>query len=260
MTAARGEMAAPRPAANAAQAIDMLSRAPRPRPEAGSGSALALLEPGRAEPAEEAPMAPDVPGQAAGAPPPGDEAACLARLQRLGVRFTRLAPLAPGGACAVEAPLDVTALGSGVSITPQAILNCRTAEALATWVRDSLVPAARAELDAEPNTIVHDSTYVCRPRNNQKGARLSEHATGNAVDIKGIAFADRNPVSIGAANGAEGRFQDTIREGSCRIFTTVLGPGSNAAHATHFHFDMAQRRGGYRLCDLGSARTAKRAP
>ncbi|MBZ8133663.1 extensin family protein [Afifella sp. IM 167] len=46
----------------------------------------------------------------------------------------------------------------------------------------------------------------------------------------------------------EALFQKRIREGACRYFTTVLGPGTNAAHATHFHFDLAQRRNGYRIC------------
>ena len=36
----------------------------------------------------------------------------------------------------------------------------------------------------------------------------------------------------------------------------VLGPGSDAAHALHLHFDMALRRGGYRLCDLGAPTVA----
>jgi hypothetical protein len=31
-------------------------------------------------------------------------------------------------------------------------------------------------------------------------------------------------------------------------FTTVLGPGSDAAHAHHLHVDLARRRGGYRMC------------
>jgi hypothetical protein len=140
-------------------------------------------------------------------------------------------------------------------------MNCRTAEALALWERDRLVPSASARLDATPAKIVHASTYVCRPRNNVAGARLSEHATANAVDISAVAFTDREPFEVKAwpENSAEGRFAADIRAASCEYFTTVLGPGSNAAHATHFHFDSAERRGGYRLCELGGVETAERA-
>jgi Extensin-like protein C-terminus len=28
-----------------------------------------------------------------------------------------------------------------------------------------------------------------------------------------------------------------LRSSACGYFTTVLGPGTNAAHASHFHFD-----------------------
>ena len=246
--------AAARQAAHAVAAIDMLNRAPRPRP--GSAATLALIAPSRQEPPDDAPMAPGVPPEALSS---GSDNACLARLAALGVKFTRLEPI--GGACNVAAPLDVTSLGSGVAITPQATMNCRTAEALALWVRDSLVPAARIHLDAVPNRIIHDSTYVCRSRNNQRGAQLSEHAHANAVDIKAIGFADREPLDIrryGPSGAKEDRFQLTVRQDSCRYFTTVLGPGSNAAHATHFHFDMAAAP--RRLPSLRARRAERRRP
>jgi hypothetical protein len=243
--------AAPPGAFDAVAAIDVFARLPKPRPLAPA--ALALLEPGTSEALDEAPMMPSPVELGI------DISACLKRLQNLGVEFTRLAPMASGGACHVAAPLDVTSLGSGVALTPQAILNCRTAEGLALWVRDSLVPASKKYLGAVPNKVVHDSTYVCRARNNAPGGRLSEHATANAVDIASIGFADRPPVAIGRGSAASEKiFELAIRRESCAFFTTVLGPGSNAAHATHFHFDAAQRRGGYRLCDPGASAAGRR--
>ncbi|HWT30549.1 MAG TPA: extensin family protein [Propylenella sp.] len=216
---------------------------------------MALLEPGPVEPGDPRPLAPPAPVELG-----ADVGACLKRLRNLGVSFTRLPPISPGGACHVPVPLEVASLGSGVAITPAAVMNCRTAEGLALWIRDSLVPASRRYLEAVPTSIVHDSAYVCRARNNAPGGRLSEHATANAVDIASIRFAARPPLAIGRVRGvAEARFEAAIRRESCTYFTTVLGPGSNAAHATHFHFDAAQRRGGYRLCDLG-AKVAGRAP
>ena len=84
---------------------------------------------------------------------------------------------------------------------------------------------------------------------------MSEHASGNAVYIGTVAFADRAPLAIAERTGSapEARFQAAVRAGACAYFTTVIGPGSDAAHAAHLHFDMAQRSGGYRICDLGTA-------
>ncbi len=41
---------------------------------------------------------------------------------------------------------------------------------------------------------------------------------------------------------------NTVRSDACSYFTTVLGPGYNPEHADHFHFDLMQRRSGYRAC------------
>jgi hypothetical protein len=42
-----------------------------------------------------------------------------------------------------------------------------------------------------------------------------------------------------------------FRTAACGYFTTVLGPGANAAHASHFHFDLAMRgkNGDHRICE-----------
>jgi hypothetical protein len=206
---------------------------------------------------EENPLAP-------AAPPPlsAEESQCLERLATLGVVFTREPSIMDKGACNVPHPLSVSSIGSGVALSPAATLTCSVTEALALWARDVLVPAAENHLHARPDELVNASDYVCRPRNNQPGAKLSEHARANAFDIAAIGFADHDPVAVESrgSEDSEGRFQRAIREGSCRYFTTVLGPGSDAAHATHFHFDMAERRGGYRLCELGEPMTADREP
>ena len=42
-----------------------------------------------------------------------------------------------------------------------------------------------------------------------------------------------------------------LRGSACGYFTTVLGPGANAAHETHFHFDAGKhgRSENYRICE-----------
>ena len=39
----------------------------------------------------------------------------------------------------------------------------------------------------------------------------------------------------------ESAFLFEIHEGACKLFGTVLGPLSNAAHKDHFHYDLAAR-------------------
>jgi hypothetical protein len=180
-----------------------------------------------------------------------EDTACLARLVALGVAFTKEEPI-DDGLCWVQYPLKVTSLGSGVEILPEATMTCRTAEALAEWTKDVLVPVSSDKLEATPTKIVHSSTYICRTRNGDPDAKLSEHAFANAVDVSSIAFAEREPFNIAdyEMTSEEGQFQVAIRKGACEHFATVLGPRSDDAHATHFHLDMVERRGGYRLCDL----------
>ena len=42
-----------------------------------------------------------------------------------------------------------------------------------------------------------------------------------------------------------------LRTTACGYFTTVLGPGSDAAHAEHFHFDLGLHgaTANYRICE-----------
>ena len=72
------------------------------------------------------------------------------------------------------------------------------------------------------------------------------------MDILAIGFAEREPLLVAERfddpEAPESRFQRRIREGACAYFTTVLGPGTDAAHADHFHLDLRQRKRGYRLC------------
>ncbi len=228
-----------------------VARLPRPRPVTPPVQ-LASLPPATAAPPEAPPPAGDATG----------DAACLDALRALGVAFTPMPPLDLGGECEVSHPLNVTALGSGVSIAPETILDCETTRSLAEWVKDVVVPEAERTLGAQPDGIEQDSAYVCRHRYDDPHQKISEHAHANAIDVASFAFSGRAAVGIGrnAPGSKEAEFETAVRAGSCRYFTTVLGPGSNAAHATHFHLDMAVRKGGYRLCELSAPMTARALP
>jgi hypothetical protein len=81
---------------------------------------------------------------------------------------------------------------------------------------------------------------------------LSEHAFANAVDVSAFVLRDGRRVSV--LNGWRGSpkeraFLRRLHQSACKRFGTVLGPEYNAAHANHFHFDMAKSmRNGTAYC------------
>ncbi|MVA97009.1 hypothetical protein GN330_07080 [Nitratireductor sp. CAU 1489] len=185
------------------------------------------------------------------APPPraasAAEQACRERLLTLGASFRNAEPVSDQAGCRIDHPVLVRALSPQVGLRPPALLNCSVAETAARFVRDVVAPAA-ARRFAQPLTALHQvSGYVCRPRNGS--AKLSEHAFGNAIDLSAFELADGTRIEVGKPEGAdELRFLRGVRGRACGPFKTVLGPGADADHATHFHFDLAERRGGASFC------------
>ena len=96
-------------------------------------------------------------------------------------------------------------------------------------------------------------SYSCRPQNNRRGAKLSEHSFGNALDIMAFHLADGREVTVLKGWRGNPREQDFLREvfvGACRYFATVLGPGADMFHYDHFHIDLARHdpRGERTIC------------
>jgi hypothetical protein len=146
--------------------------------------------------------------------------------------------------------LRISAIATTLQISPPATMTCAVAEALARWATDVVIPESRRQLEAEPSRASIGTSYECRSRNRQEGAQLSEHAFANAIDISGFDLGGRKTVQIGdhPAETPAALFQAAIRSQACAYFTTVLGPGSDAAHATHLHLDLRGRKGSYRIC------------
>lgn len=187
--------------------------------------------------------------------PEPDEVAltrCEAELRKLGAVFSREDRVTGENGCGIEAPYRIDEIVRGVSLSPASQLRCATALALARWTDTVVLPAASAlPGKVELTGINHDSTYVCRRRNNLPTGKMSEHSIGNAIDIADFQFDGRQPIGISPRQGdgnIEEAFQRAVRGGACLHFTTVLGPGSDTSHAGHLHLDIAERRGGYRLC------------
>jgi hypothetical protein len=166
---------------------------------------------------------------------------CSKALTSLGVTAVSVDPIR-SGSCGIAAPVEVAALGGGaVKLTSKAMVNCDVASTLAAFMRDTVDPLARQKLGGSVTEIRVAATYACRPRNNVQGAKLSEHAKGNAIDISAFKVKDEWIV-VGGKNGlAQNAFLKAVRKAACGPFTTVLGPGSDAYHSDHFHLDLAQR-------------------
>lgn len=191
---------------------------------------------------------PDNPAQSARRRLSPAESQCRRDLKKLKVQFVDVHPIGSGRGCGISTPVKVSSI-NGTAIQPAATLSCTAARQLAGWTREVLQPAARWKLWSRAAAVKQMSSYSCR---NIAGSRtLSEHGKGNALDIGGVVLASGKYVPIekkGLFALRQKGFQRKIRQGGCRYFSTVLGPGYNRAHADHLHFDVKARRSGSRVC------------
>ncbi|MDA4844357.1 extensin family protein [Hoeflea poritis] len=182
---------------------------------------------------------------------PKDEIACRKRLEGLGVRFSPVKRITGKSGCGIRYPVEISRLPGDVRLSGRTVLNCRTGEALALWTTKVAAPEAKKRFNASLKTIDQYASYHCRTRNSLKGTKLSEHAKGNAIDLGRFHMSDGRVVDVAsrpAKKSAEATFLKALRDAGCTFFTTVLGPGSDPYHDTHFHFDTAKRRNGSRYC------------
>ena len=151
----------------------------------------------------------------------------------------------PGrGRCGIDSGVRVRSV-AGVSLGPNATIDCPTARALKTWVERSAAPAV-GNIGGGIESLRVVSHYSCRFRNSASSGKLSEHSFGRAIDIAGIGLKNGDEITVLTdwGRGARGRALSTMWRGACGPFGTVLGPNSNRFHADHFHFDTARYRSG----------------
>ena len=120
-------------------------------------------------------------------------------------------------------------------------------------MKNELAPSARLRYLSGVRSIHQMSSYSCRTMNSQRGAAMSEHAKGNAIDVGKIVLNSGKEILIrrkGFFAFREKGLLKAVRTDSCKYFTTVLGPGSDRFHKDHFHFDLRMRKSGYRHCSL----------
>ena len=138
------------------------------------------------------------------------------------------------------------------AVQPAATLACPIVSALDTWFAGGVQPAAMKWLGAPVAEIRQISAYSCRGMNGQRGAPISEHAFGNALDIASFTLADGRKITVKdgwRGTPEEQGFLRDVHASACQHFSTVLAPGSNAFHYDHIHVDLARRASGRQVCN-----------
>ncbi len=157
-----------------------------------------------------------------------------------GVAAIKGEPIAPISSkvqgCGVPDAVRVTSV-AGVRLSQPATVDCSIARSLNAWVEEVAQPAFDGKL-SELRVAAH---YICRGRNNQKGAQVSEHGKGRAIDISAFVLTNGQVLTV---QGDYNRVLRRIYKAACPYFRTTLGPGSDGYHEDHFHFDTSARSGG----------------
>jgi hypothetical protein len=246
---AMAEDAAPRPAKaiKAGRSVP-LRIVPLPPPRTPPPSPPSAVPEQFSPPQEAYASFPDRSGAAATAGP-SMPSACQIRLAKLAV-FKLLPVLVGAGECgAVDAVIVDSVIlpdRANVAVSPPATLRCMMAEAVAIWLREDVAPAA-LKLGAPLRGLDNFDSYECRTRNRVAGATLSEHGRANALDVRAFKLANGEVIGLTEVNVAKD-WREGIRASACARFSTVLGPGSDGYHEEHVHVDLAERHGGYKMC------------
>ena len=217
-----------------------------PLPPVRPPSPSSEAEPGRGKPPAPSP-----------APQPTAAQACLAELKANQVEAQIVpAPPAPVADCGVAEPVRLDSIGlsdtARIDLSGRPVLDCAFALVFTGFVRDLMSPLAAAMLGSRLSAVGIVSGYRCGSPIRLPSGSPNPHGKGIAVDVAEITLADRRRVAVGhEANSAEILFMKTMRRAACGWFTTVLGPGSDAAHAEHFHFDILRHGASadYRICE-----------
>jgi hypothetical protein len=161
------------------------------------------------------------------------------------------------GLCHVQNPVRlqyVKAQDHLIKLPEAPLLNCKYAIQFSKWLSESAAPILAAELNTSLEKVSTGPGYECRARNGDMFAKISEHGHGNAVDISTFSMHDGKVINVADAQDPSASSYTALRElrsSACRYFTTVLGPGTNAAHVSHFHFDLGLhgKSGTYHICE-----------
>jgi hypothetical protein len=175
---------------------------------------------------------------------------CATRLAKTGIAVERAAPLvkSPDAACMIVDPVALLSVADAalkdrrIRFPDHPNLSCAMAERFARFTSEIAAPLALGIYGKELVAVSTGPGFECRPRNRQPGAKTSSHGQGNAVDTMAVELVGGRKLSVEKPDGPETvRFIAAYRAAACGIFSTVLGPGSDSAHANHIHVDIEQR-------------------
>nr|WP_244406294.1 extensin family protein [Methylocella silvestris] len=220
----------------------------------GGGPPLPPRRPPAASAFPSAPAAPSAP-PAAPAPPPPPAAAnqppaaddCRVGLASRGVTLKPVEQASPADPrCVIATPVQLISLtlrnGQRVDLPDRPTLDCPTAATFADFVDELLAPLAKGSFDATIIAIGTGPGFDCRSRNHIADSKLSAHAKGLAIDIAALHFAGGRLYEVGRlADAPERAFDHAARAAACGYFHTALGPGADAFHSSHWHFDLETR-------------------
>lgn len=174
-----------------------------------------------------------------------DYQGCVDALRRAGAGIEPLAdyvnPQKP--ACSRTDAVMLTKLSSA-TLRPEE-MRCSVALRLYLLEKHVIQPQAAALLGSPVRSIAHFGSYNCRTMRGSSW-RMSEHATANAFDLRGVTLADGRTLSLKAdwtKQSSGSAFFKRVRTGACTVFNMVLSPDYNADHADHIHVDLGLFRG-----------------
>jgi hypothetical protein len=214
------------------------------------------LPPPRPEP-EQVMAARKTPEPAVAKPP--EVKTCLATLLAQGFEAEAAAQPKAGEACKVADPVRLSAIrlrGSKwrIVLPDKPLLSCPFARTYALWLSGTAAPLLKTQLGRTLVSVHTGPGFDCRNMNRAKAGKLSAHAIGIAIDMDRFVLDTKEVLTVGKESGKRRDALRALQNSACKDFTTVLGPGSDAAHAEHIHIDLKRhgRTGTYRICGARS--------
>jgi len=185
-----------------------------------------------------------------------DYAACVSDLTSRKVVFEQVGDVTLQG-CQLSGAIELTVVPTPfgeVNVSGKPTMLCSFGRQFSDWVRDVGAPLTLAYTGQKLRRIEIGSSFVCNARYDKPGQVPSEHAKGDAIDIFAFVLADNRRIQVKQEESDIPIARDLVhalRTTACAYFTTVLGPGSDSAHAEHFHFDAGMHGAtpNYRICE-----------
>jgi hypothetical protein len=177
-------------------------------------------------------------------PPPAPEPVtpgrqCLAALNLQGIVFRTVAmPPAPS-ACHVENPVEITSTGATWDMP--GVVSCDFALRVESFTREVVEPLARERFGQKVVRLHQAGAYVCQ---STRLGNVSQHASGNAIDLTGVDLADGMTITIAhdwAQPGPKSDFLHEIARRACFYFMGILTPDAAPDNAGHIHLDAGPR-------------------